>query len=125
MMRQLLRMGRRDPFGRISRPGEWVSFGRAAAAVPVVVDITSPADMGTIPEAQFYSFQFQATLTPAQPEPVAWSVIGSLPPGLTLSVYGYLSGIPDIGSAAVYPFTVRAESGAAFDQQAQTIEVTP
>jgi len=124
-MSQLIRMGRRDPFTRIFRRGDWVPFGRAAAAVPVVVDITSPADMGQIPEAQFYSFQFQATLTPEQPEPVAWSVVaGALPPGLTLSVYGFLSGIPGIGSAAVYNFTVRAAAGAAFDEQAQTIEVT-
>src|SRR5262245_50113698 len=44
------------------------------------------------------------------PLPVVWAT-GPLPPGVSLSATGLLSGIPQVGSAGVYAFTVIASNG--------------
>ncbi|MFN8638564.1 MAG: S8 family serine peptidase [Dehalococcoidia bacterium] len=65
----------------------------------------SPAVVGTA-----YSFAFTTTGTPA---PTVTLNSGTLPPGLTVSTAGLLSGTPT--SAGSYSFTLRAANGASSD----------
>lgn len=74
------------------------SIGGSAAPV---ISSTSPINPGT--QTTAYSFSFAATGT----LPINWSVTtGNLPPGLTLSSSGVLSGTPT--SAGTYTFSVQA-----------------
>ena len=73
--------------------------------------ITKKGDLGTVPESQFFSQQFEAVDSDAQP--LIYSFIsGELPGGMYITRTGELRGVPTILSSvsqtAVYAFTVRA-----------------
>ena len=73
---------------------------------PVAPTITSGTPLGVGSINQFYSFTFTATGT----TPMSWSLAsGSLPPGLTLSPAGVLSGTPSTAGLAI--FSVQAANG--------------
>jgi hypothetical protein len=89
--------------------------------------INSPqqtGDLGTITAGTFYSTQFFACCTPTG---TVWSVgSGNLPPGLTLSPGGALSGTPPAGTSGTFTFVVRAQdasNGANFALRQFTIAV--
>lgn len=77
-----------------------------AGVAPIVTSgAPPPATVGVA-----YSFTFTAAGTP----PIAWTVAsGTVPPGLTLSSAGVLSGTPAVAGA--YSFTVQASNGIAPD----------
>jgi len=73
--------------------------------------ITKKGDLGTVPESQFFSQQFEAVDSDSQP--LIYSFIsGDLPGGMYVTRTGELRGVPTIlsliGQTAVYSFTVRA-----------------
>ena len=73
--------------------------------------ITKKGNLGTVPESQFFSQQFEAVDSDAQP--LIYSFIsGELPGGMYITRLGELRGVPTILSpvsqTAVYAFTVRA-----------------
>lgn len=73
--------------------------------------ITKKGNLGTVPESQFFSQQFEAVDSDAQP--LIYSFIsGELPGGMYVTRTGELRGVPTIlssvGQTAVYTFTVRA-----------------
>jgi len=73
--------------------------------------ITKKGDLGTVPESQFFSQQFEAVDSDSQP--LIYSFIsGELPGGMYITRLGELRGVPTIlssvGQTAVYTFTVRA-----------------
>lgn len=73
--------------------------------------VTAKGDLGTIPESQFFSLQFTATDSDAQP--LSYSkVSGTLPGGMYITRSGELRGSPTITSAVNqskdYSFTTRA-----------------
>ncbi len=73
---------------------------------PVAPTITSGTPLGIGSINQFYSFTFAATGT----SPISWSLAsGSLPPGLTLSPTGVLSGTPTTAGLSI--FSVQAANG--------------
>ncbi len=76
-----------------------------AGPPPLTITTTSPLPSGT--QSVFYSQTLEAT---GGTSPYTWSVIsGSLPPGLTLSSGGVLSGTPT--AAGDYSFTVQVSGG--------------
>jgi uncharacterized protein YjdB len=65
---------------------------------------------------------YSRTLAATGDEPITWSIeTGSLPPGLTLSESGTISGIPAV--AGVFSFTIKAENASGFDTRQFTITV--
>ena len=75
-------------------------------AVSTAPTITGGAPLGIGSINQFYSFTFTATGT----SPITWSLAaGTLPPGLTLSATGVLSGTPT--TAGLVIFSVQAANG--------------
>lgn len=73
--------------------------------------VTPKGDLGTVPESQFFSIQFEATDSDAQP--LIYSYIsGDLPGGMYITRIGELRGVPTIlsaiGQTALYSFTIRA-----------------
>jgi len=79
--------------------------------------------IGNLPNAVVgtaYSRTFTATGT----QPITWNVsAGALPPGLSLSTGGLLSGTPTL--AGTYTFTIRASSTAGEDTEALSLTVVP
>ena len=74
----------------------------APPCLPLSITSTSPLPSGTVGMA--YSYQLQTTGSQA---PIVYSIAsGSLPPGLSMSQAGVLSGTPTTGG--VYSFTVRS-----------------
>jgi hypothetical protein len=82
-------------------------------------------DQLTFTSGAFGSFQFEACCLPS----LSWSVIeGTLPPGMTLSPSGLLSGAIPSGTSATYTFTARVEdllNPANFSDRVITILATP
>jgi hypothetical protein len=73
--------------------------------------ITDKGDLGTVPENQFFSIQFEAIDSDSQP--LTYSFIsGTLPGGMYITRAGELRGVPVILSpvtqTSVYAFTIRA-----------------
>lgn len=73
--------------------------------------VTPKGDLGTVPESQFFTVQFEATDSDAQP--LIYSYIsGDLPGGMYITRAGELRGVPTIlsavGQTALYSFTIRA-----------------
>ena len=73
--------------------------------------VTPKGDLGTVPESQFFSIQFEATDSDSQP--LTYSFIsGDLPGGMYITRAGELRGVPTIlsavGQTALYSFTIRA-----------------
>lgn len=67
-----------------------------------------------------YSETLKAELTGAE-LPATWSYTGTLPPGLTLSTSGAISGIPTV--AGEYTFTVTAVFGAFMGEKTLTLKI--
>jgi len=75
--------------------------------------VTAKGDLGTIPESQFFSLQFEATELSDQS--LTYSFIsGELPGGMYVTASGELRGAPTILSSVdqikTYSFTVRASN---------------
>ena len=73
--------------------------------------VTPKGDLGTVPESQFFSIQFEATDSDEQA--LIYSYIsGDLPGGMYITRAGELRGVPtilsSIGQVALYSFTIRA-----------------
>jgi hypothetical protein len=86
-----------------------------SVAVPPKITTTS-LPSGTVGKA--YSYVLTATGT----APITWSIVGSLPPGLTLNPNtGLISGTPT--TAKTYSFTVRATNIAGMDSKPLNISV--
>ena len=87
------------------------------------ITINNNGDLGTATAGQFYSNVLSACCTPS----IAWSQIGgSLPPGISLSESGQLSGTPD--TSGTYRFLVLAADAANpsnFGVRQFTLAVTP
>ena len=69
---------------------------------------------------------YSETLRAYGTEPITWTIVdgrGSLPPGLTLSEAGVISGVPK--TDGTFGFTVRATNEAGYDTQEFSILVTP
>jgi hypothetical protein len=73
--------------------------------------ITSKGDLGTVPEARFFSQQFSAVDSDEQPL-IYNFIAGELPGGMYLTRSGELRGVPvilsPVGQTASYSFTIRA-----------------
>jgi Putative Ig domain/Putative binding domain, N-terminal/Viral BACON domain len=88
-----------DGLGRTLQSPTGIFIGSTTSTV----QIHSYYDLGTAGLNQFLSYQLSACCLPA----FIWSIdSGALPPGLTLSATGLLSGTPT--AAGVYTFLVRA-----------------
>lgn len=86
----------------------------------VAPTITSSATLpgGTV------SVNYNYTLTASGTKPITWSLFsGSLPPGLSLSSTGVISGAPT--SANTYNFTVKASNGGGSDTKQLTLTIAP
>ena len=76
--------------------------------IPITITIVITNADPTLPEAKVGE-PYSAQLYSSPISPVTWSLeSGSLPPGLTLSVAGVISGTPT--TAGLYTFTVRAST---------------
>lgn len=88
-----------------------------ALAAPQITQASPPTGTAGIA----YSYQFAASGVPTP----TWSVVsGSLPPGLTLSAAGLLSGTPTGTATQSYTFTVRALNSEGQATQSVTVSVS-
>ena len=98
----------------------WTRQSGGANGAPVL-GITTPSTNTSPPNASVgspYSFQLSASGVPG---PYVWSLVnGSLPPGLSLSSSGLISGTPTTVSEGG-PFTVRVVAGSQNDEGVFTI----
>jgi Ca2+-binding RTX toxin-like protein len=90
--------------------------GRLNVGVPAVIQ-SGPAD-GVV--GQPYSSRFVITGAPSS---TVAQLSGELPPGLTLSSDGALTGTPT--TAGSYPFTVRADNHVGIDEASVTVTIAP
>lgn len=96
------------------------------AAITVAFEIEDNALPPTGTRGALYGHTFSLKEQSVGTPPIAWSLIsGTLPPGLTLSADGYLSGRPEVTTAAT-GITLQADSaGGASDTAAFTIVIDP
>jgi hypothetical protein len=82
----------------------------------------------TLPNGQENAAYNQTLTATGGTPPYVWTLIGTLPPGLSLdSATGVISGTPPTGSAGTYNFTVRVDDSQAncFATQALSITIDP
>lgn len=96
--------------------------GCGTVQTPTAPTITSGTPTATASVGAPYSFQFMASGT----SPISWS-LGSnpnLPPGITLSTSGLLSGTPTAGGTPPFTFSVVAGNGTAPNANAGPFTIT-
>ncbi|KQQ00671.1 hypothetical protein ASG06_15150 [Rathayibacter sp. Leaf185] len=106
-----------------------LSAGNAAGTVQVGDSVTidsatvAPSISGVVAAGMVGSAYDYAYTVTGSPAPTVSVISGTLPPGLTLSSAGRLSGTPT--TAGTYTFTARAENSAGTAQASSTLTVSP
>jgi hypothetical protein len=110
-----------DSAGNQLRVNQYPSIGSADSTIYIQHD----GDLGTLTAGFSYGNQLQACCVPSY----LWSIAsGSLPPGLTFTSGGLLSGVVPSGTTGTYQFMVRVEdasNAANFAVRQFTAVVTP
>jgi hypothetical protein len=82
---------------------------------PCTIQLTSPATLPAGSLSQFYFLQLEATTSFCGP--LTWTAANSLPPGLSLSSSGQITGTPSSGGQFTLNLTATSSSGPSATQQ--------